>query len=89
LTARVVYVALKLHHKAFRDAVEIHDEAVQDMLAPELQAQHRAVAEERPRVSLARRRVQTQLTRERKPLGVCESAEWVHPRAYDARGSER
>jgi hypothetical protein len=78
LIARVVHVTLELYHEPFRSAVEVHDEAVQDMLATEFQAEHGASAKQGPRVSLGRGWVQPELTREREPLGGREPAQRVH-----------
>jgi hypothetical protein len=46
LIARVVHVAFELHHESFRDAVKVHDEAMQDMLAAELETEHSASAQQ-------------------------------------------
>ncbi|HMJ57540.1 MAG TPA: hypothetical protein VK467_00255 [Gemmatimonadales bacterium] len=54
-------ISVQFHDQAFPDAIEIHDEAVQDMLAPDLESEHTTVAKERPRVPLGRRRVQPEL----------------------------
>ncbi len=41
---RVVDVAFDLQYESFRGAIEVHDEAVQDMLAAELETEHPASA---------------------------------------------
>lgn len=41
---------------ALGSAVEVHDEAMQHALPPELEAEHAAVLQQRPRVSLGGRR---------------------------------
>jgi hypothetical protein len=46
LIAPVVDVPFELHDESFGDAVEINDEAVQDMLAAELEAEHGAPAQQ-------------------------------------------
>ena len=57
--ARIVRVALKLQDEPPGRAVEIHDEAVQDVLATKLQAKDAPVPQQRPRVALGRRRCPT------------------------------
>ena len=57
--ARIVCVALELHDEPPGDAVEVHDEAVQDVLATKLQAEDAPVSQQRPRVALGWRRCPT------------------------------
>jgi len=57
--ARIVRVALKLQDEPPGRAVEIHDEAVQDVLATKLQGKDAPVSQQRPRVALGRRRCPT------------------------------
>ncbi len=57
--ACIVRVALELHDEPPGDAVEVHDEAVQDVLATKLQAEDAPVSQQRPRVALGWRRCPT------------------------------
>jgi len=54
--ARVVDIALELQHESFRGAIRVHDEALQDVLAAKLEAEHGTVAEQRPSPPLGRGR---------------------------------
>ena len=47
----VMRIALELHDEPLGDTIEVHDKAVQDVLAAELQAEHTAVAQQRPRMA--------------------------------------
>ena len=59
LVRSVERVALKLQDEPPGRAVEIHDEAVQDVLATKLQGKDAPVPQQRPRVALGRRRCPT------------------------------
>src|SRR6266704_6480630 len=43
-TVRLVHVSFQLDHEVLRSALEVDDEAVQDLLAAELETEHRAVS---------------------------------------------
>jgi len=64
--ASVVRVAFQLQDEPLGHAVEVHDEAVQDVLAAELQTEHAPVAQQRPRVAFGRARCSAELARERE-----------------------
>ena len=74
----VVRIALQLHHKPLGDAIEVRDEAVQDVLAAKLEAEHAAVPQQPPRVALGRRCRSAELTRQRERLGGREVAKGIH-----------
>ena len=78
LVGPVVCVTLQVQHQALRDAVEVHDEAAQDVLAPKLQPEHPAIPQQRPRVALGRGRRSAQLTREDEFLRGFNVPEWIH-----------
>ena len=75
---RVVRVALELHDEPLGVAVEVHDEAVEHVLAAKLQAEDAPVSQQRPRVALGWRHCSTQLTRHREPVCVREVPERIH-----------
>src|SRR5213083_3697976 len=74
----VVRVALELHDEPLGVAVEVHDEAVEHVLAAKLQAEDAPVSQQRPRVALGWRHCSTQLTRHREPVCVREVPERIH-----------
>src|SRR6266516_955438 len=78
LLTRVVHVALEPHDEPLGAAVEVHDEAVEDVLTAKLQAKNAPVSQQRPRVALGRGRCATQLPRPGKPLCVREAPERIH-----------
>jgi hypothetical protein len=51
-----VHISFELDHDPFAETTEIHDEPVQHMLPPEFESENAAVPQQRPRVSLGRRR---------------------------------
>src|SRR5205809_6831327 len=53
----VVHVPLELDHNPFTGAIEIHNKPVQYVLSPKLEPEDSAVAQQRPGVTLSRRRV--------------------------------
>ena len=75
---RVVRVALELHDEPLGVAVEVHDEAVEHVLAAKLQAEDAPVSQQRPRVALGRGRRSAQLTREDELLRRFNVPEWIH-----------
>jgi len=60
-----VWVTVKLQHQPQLSTIEIHDETVQHMLPAKLEAEQLAVAQQRPGVSLGRRRLAAEPARER------------------------
>jgi hypothetical protein len=80
LSVSIVYISLELDDDPFAGAKQIHDEPVQDVLSPKLQAEDAAVAEERPRMTFSGSRMSSKLTRTRESLGCSQSSKWIHPR---------
>jgi len=72
--ARVVYVAFQLQDQPTGGTVEVHNEAVQDVLASKLQSKDASIPQQRPRMALSRRRRSAQVAGEREPLGVSETS---------------
>jgi hypothetical protein len=73
-------VPVELHHEPERRAVEVHDEAMQDVLAAEPETEQATIAEKRPRVALGRRRLPTKLSREGDSLRHRDSTYRIHDR---------
>ena len=71
-------VTLELQHEPLGGAVEVDDEAAEDVLATEFEAQYAAVAKQRPRVALSGSRGPSQLGRECDLLCPCNASERVH-----------
>src|SRR2546426_11623150 len=83
------HVTLQLQDQPLSGAIEVHDEAVQHVLAAELEAEDTPVAQQRPSVALRRGRRSAQLTRQGELLGRAEVPERIHGSDYSRPGLHR
>ena len=69
---------IEFQHEAQLGTIEVHDEPVHHVLAAKLQPEDTAIAQERPCVSLFRRRSGPELARQRQFLGDRDRAQRIH-----------
>src|ERR1043166_7745530 len=78
LRLSIMHISLELDHDPLTGAIEIHDEPMQHVLAPKLQIQNPAIAQQRPRMTFGRSGMQPQLAGARVSLGRSETTQRIH-----------
>ena len=78
LSLSVVHASLELDDGAFARAVKVNDEAVQNVLPAELQAEYAPIAQQRPRMALGGSRPMAQRASERESLRWSEATKRIH-----------